>query len=51
MLSREGKTARRLHGINSGETPEKRQMQIEALMKLFLSQNESWMCLDKPIIL
>lgn len=50
MLSKEGKTAKRLYGVSSQEPPEKRKIQESSLMRLFLSQQETWMCANTTAI-
>lgn len=42
MLSKECATARRLYGTHSASPQTKREVQVAALMKLFLSQLEPW---------
>jgi hypothetical protein len=42
FISKPGKTAKRLYGISSSESPEKREVQRAALMKIFLMTREEW---------
>ena len=48
MLSQEGKTARRLHGLHSKEPVEKRTIQAAALMKIFIARHEDWEVVEVP---
>ena len=50
MLSQEGKTARRLHGLHSKEPMEKRVVQAAALMKIFITRREEWKVVEAPDI-
>lgn len=50
LLSREGKTVRRLYGFYSKEPLEKRSLQAAALMKLFVTSREEWKVEEVPNI-